>query len=127
MCAFKTFGDLHRDTERLIGRYSAFFDAVGERRSLDELHDECRRAVRFLEPIDVGDVRMIERRQQFGLALEASQTLCVGRKRLWQDFDGNVALEIRVCRPIHHAHATGTDLISDFVWTKAGARGKRHC
>ena len=37
-----------------------------------------------------------------------------------------VALEVRVRRTIHLAHAAGTDLAGDFIWAEAGARNEQH-
>ena len=55
---------------------------IGERLALDQLHDQdaaCRPDV--LETVDVRDVRMVERREQLRLALEARQALGIGGER----------------------------------------------
>ena len=46
-------------------------DAIRERRAFDEFEHECLRAIGVLEAIDCGDVRVIERGQNFSLPLEA--------------------------------------------------------
>ena len=62
-------GDLSRDAERLVERNRPLLDALGQRRPLDELHDE--RLV--LDAVDRRDVRMIERGEHLRFAREARQ------------------------------------------------------
>ena len=69
---------------------------------------------------------MIECREHLGLAVEPSDALGIGGHRFWKHLDGNVAVELRVRRPIDHTHATGTDLVSDLVRAKAGAGSYSH-
>ena len=58
---------------------------------------------------------MVERGEDFGFALETRESIGVRRDRRRQDFDRDLALEIRVGRAVHLAHATdakkGDDLI----------------
>ena len=44
-------------------------ETIRKRRALDELHDEAVSGARSLEPVNVGDVRMVERRERSRLAL----------------------------------------------------------
>ena len=57
-------------------------DAVRERRPLDQLHHERGDAVRSFQAVDRRDVRMIQRREDFGFALEPGQALGIGGDRL---------------------------------------------
>jgi hypothetical protein len=65
--------------------------------------------VRVLQPVNVGDVRVVERRKHLGFALKAGHTIGVCRKGLRQDFDGHVALQSTIPRAIHLAHAARAD------------------
>jgi hypothetical protein len=47
---------------------------------------------------------MIQRGQQLRFALKPGQPLRIVRKRLRQDFDGQVAPQLDVVRLIHFAH-----------------------
>ena len=67
---FERLGDLPRDRQRLVQRNRRSSNAVGQRRPLDELHDKCFAVGRVLEPVHRGDVRMIQRREDFGFALK---------------------------------------------------------
>ena len=76
---------------------------------------------RFFEPVDGGDVRMIQRGEDFRFALKARQPVRISRQRRRQDLDRDLALQLRVRRPIHLAHAAFADLGGDFVDAEAGA------
>ena len=73
-------GDLLRDRQRLVDRNRALCNSVGERRPLDQLHHERTDAVGLLQAVDLRDVRMIQRRQRLGFALEARQPLGICAK-----------------------------------------------
>jgi hypothetical protein len=57
-------------------------NAVGEGRALDELHHERLHARRLFEPVDGGDVRVIQRGEDFGFALKARQPVGIRRQSL---------------------------------------------
>ncbi len=67
--------DLARDAERLVDGKRPARDALGQRLAFDELQDERLGAARLLEAVDVRNVRMVERGEDLGLALEARQPL----------------------------------------------------
>jgi hypothetical protein len=69
--------DLASDWQRLIDRDRPGRDAIGERRPVDQLHDERVDAVLFDNPVDRGDVRVIERRENFGFALKSREMIGV--------------------------------------------------
>ena len=90
--------------------------------ALDQLHDESRGAVALLQTVDLRDVRMIERGEDFGFTLEARQPLAIGRHGLGQHLDGDGALQVGIAGAIHLAHAARADLGGDFIGTESGAR-----
>ncbi len=81
----------------------------------------ARDAAALFEPVDAGDVRMIERRERLRFALEARQPIGVLRERLRQDLDRDVAIELRVARAIDLPHAAFADRRSDLVDAETGA------
>jgi len=126
-------GDLARDPEgvidfqpaceltRLAVAISGRNEAV-ERHSLDQLHHERRCAGRALQPVDLGDVRMIEGGQHFCLTLESQQPIRIAGERWRQDFEGDIAFQVQVGRQVDLAHApfaqqransVGTDGVAD--------------
>ena len=70
-----------------------------------------------MTPIDLRDVRMVERRQRLRLALETGEPVGIGREELRQDLDGNVAIEFQIAGAIHLAHAAGAQKRHDLVRT----------
>jgi hypothetical protein len=84
-------------------------DEVGEGGALDELHDDRERALTLFQPVDVRDVRMVERGERRG-----------------QDLDRDVALELGVARAIDLAHAAFAEQGGDVVRTEPRARRECH-
>ena len=72
-----------------------------------------------LDAIDLRDVRMIERGEDFGFALETGQAVRVPGERGGQHLDGDLALQVRVGRPVDLAHAAVADLGGHFIGTEA--------
>ena len=118
---FEGFGDLLRDRQRLVKRDRSARDALREILALDQLHHEGLHAVGVLQPVDRGDVRMIQRGEDFRFALKARQAVGVGCQRRWEDLDGDLTLQLRVRRPIDFPHPTHAELRGDFVDAEAGA------
>ena len=83
--ASERLGDLARDLDRLLGGIGATscLMSPAEHGSMARKRTG-RRAVcpRFLEREQPGDVRVRQRRQQFGLALEALEPCGVGGERV---------------------------------------------
>ena len=102
-------------------RNRALRDALRKRRAFDQLHHERVHAVRVLQPVDRGDVRMIQRGEDFRFALKARQAVGVGGERRREDLDRDLTLQLRVGRPIDLPHATHAELRGDFVDAEAGA------
>jgi hypothetical protein len=50
-------------------------------------------------------------------ALEPREAIRIGREEIGQDFDRDVAMELRIAGAIHLAHTTGTDGGNDLVRT----------
>ena len=64
--------DLLEDRQRLGRRHGTALEPLGERLAEHELHLEERRVADFLEPVQRGDVGMVERGEHAGFALEAA-------------------------------------------------------
>ena len=71
--------------------------------------------------MNVGDVRVVERRERLGFPLESRETIGIIGKRLSQDFDRDIAIERCVSRAIHLAHTTGAEGSEDCVGTETRA------
>ena len=145
----ESVGDLPRDRERLVQRktdplrlaVAPVPDArsrpasarsvthavhqLGERGAIDQLHHD-RLGGAVLHAVDRGDVRVVERSQRLRLAREPASRSAIVANRLGQDLDRDVAIELRVARAIHLAHAAGPERPEDFVLTEARPDRERH-
>ena len=68
-----------------------------------------------LEPVDRGNVGMIQGRERLRLALEPRQTLRVRGERIGQDLDRDLAAETGIGGAVDRAHAALAELGSGFV------------
>ena len=95
-------------------------------RSADELEHERFQAVRFLEPMDARDVRMIQRSEKLRFPLESCEPFVIVGEFFGKNFDRDVALELRVARAIDLAHTAFSDWRDDLVGAEARSGGERH-
>ena len=102
-------GDLLRDLERLLDGDGAARETLLEVLALHELERQEGLAVRVLESVDRGDVRVVERGEQLRLALEAGEALGVLRHLERQHLDRDVATEGRVGGAVDLAHPAGPE------------------
>ena len=84
-------------------------DAIGQRRALDQLHDQERTAVALFETVNVRDPRMVERRQHLRFAAEPRQAFGIAGDRGQQHLDRDVAMQFRIACAIHFPHSAGAD------------------
>ena len=83
---------------------------IGDGLPFHQLHHQEALAVNLLEAMNPGDVAVGQRRQQPGLALEASQPVRILSKNLGQDLEGHITSELGVLRAPHLAHSALTQL-----------------
>ena len=107
--------DLARDGQRVRGPEASGLNDRVERLALHQLHHERRDPLGLFEAVDLRDVGMIERREQTRFALEPREAIGAAGECARQDFDRDVAPELRVARAIDLAHAAGADPRLDLV------------
>ena len=100
-------------------------EAIGQRRTLDQLHHQGHVAVGVLHPVDGGDVRVVERRESPGLPLEAGQVSGVPQ-RIGDHFHRHIPPQLRVARAVDAPHAALADQGGDFIDAAASARNQAH-
>jgi hypothetical protein len=83
-------------------------------------------AVAVLESVNRADMGMIQRREHARFAIEPCVAVGFREPRFGEDFDRDIASEIRVARAIHFTHATGADERDDFVGAYPSARRELH-
>ena len=97
---FERLRELSGDGQRLVDRDRAMPDPLRQVLTLHQLHRERGDATDFLEAVDLRDVRVIQGGERLRFALEASQPVRISPKRLGQDLDGNIAIELGISREI---------------------------
>ena len=112
---FERRGELAGDGERLRDRQCAALEAIGERLAFNQFEHQCADTIRFLQPIDRADVRVIECRERPRFAREAGAAFGIRREVRRQDLDGDVPTELAVARAIDLAHAAGAERGHDRV------------
>ena len=70
--------DAGRDGQRLVEGNRPPGDPLLEGGAVDELQHQGARAAVLLQAVNLGDARMVERREQLRLALEPGQAIRVG-------------------------------------------------
>ena len=64
---------------------------------------------------------MVQRREGLGFTCEPCEPFSVAREELRQDLDRDVAIELRVARPIYLAHAARAEGGENLVKAEASA------
>ncbi len=115
--------DLCRNAPRPGRRQRARPQPLAQAASRQELHDDVGRIV-GADVMHDDDVGMAEGRHRPRLASEAAQSFTVGGDLDGQDFDGDLAPEPRIARPINLPHPAGAERRDDLVraQTKSGSQ-----
>ena len=73
--------------------------------------------------MDVRDVRVVQRREDFRFALKACEPIGITRDRRRQDLDRDLPLQVRVGGAVDLAHPAHANLRGDFIRGRDGCRG----
>ena len=107
---FERLGDLLRDRQAPRRAESRLARCAATVVALDQFHHERAHAVRFFEAVDRGDVRMIQRREDFRFALKPREPV---RDRARTTSGRTLIATWRFSfvsrRAIHLAHAAGAE------------------
>ena len=118
--------DLPPDRDNFGDAERVMRDSFGERHALDEFEDEHLDSRRvFFETVNLGDVRVVERRERLCFAAETRSAAGIlfqhGTKNLQRD----VTVQFRVASAIDLAHASGAQWRDDLVGANACTGGQR--
>ena len=97
------------------GACSCGGEQLRQRWSVDQFHDERRRASGLVEAVHLRDARMVQRCEHLRFTLEAGQTLGIRGQRGRQYFDGDLAVEPHINRTVDLAHPAGAEHTDDLV------------
>ena len=99
----------------------------GEVFAFDQLHHERGDAVLLFEPVDLRDVRMIERGERLALRARSARGAPDRRANsVGQDLERDVAIELRIARAIDLPHAAGAKATEEFKAAEARTFSERH-
>src|SRR2546425_2966616 len=98
----------------LVGKRLAG-DAMLERLSLQELHDDEGLAWLLLDLMNHADVGMVECGGGSGFALESLERRLIARHLFRQEFEGHQPAELCVFGLVDHAHTAASELLQDAV------------
>jgi hypothetical protein len=118
-------GHLNRDGHRLVHGHGAPPQPLLEILAINQFHDQDVVVVEVLEAEQRGDVRVVQRRQDLGLALEPGVPVVVEGEIRRQKLQGDAATESGVVGPPHLAHSALAQLPGDAVRADLGADGQR--
>ena len=119
-------GHGNRNRQDLVESQAAFRNHFGEGPSFDQLHREERHAVDGLDRMNRDDVRMVERGDGPGLALEALAAFGIECRRVRQHLERDEPVEPRVPRFVDLAHTPAAERGDDLVRPETHACGERH-
>ena len=112
--------DLAGALDGLASWHGAAAQPAAERLAFQQFRDDVRRTVMETEVVDGDDVGMIELAGRARLLLESANPVHVGREGGQNQLHGHLAIETRVARAIHVAHAAGAEPRDDLVGAKPG-------
>ncbi len=129
---FEGLGNLPRQGPHLVERHGPARQPLREILALHELHRQGERGGRgarrghVLQPEDLRDVGVVERRERLGLALEAKPPVGIRGERGRQRFDGDRAAQACVPGAVDLAHAARPKGREDFIGAEASAGREGH-
>jgi hypothetical protein len=115
----KRLGDLPRDRQRVADRNCPAPDPLCQVFTFDQFHHQRGATSTLFEAMDVGDVRVVQRREELCFPLETRKALGIIGERIRQNLDCHIAFQLSVPRTPHFAHAAHADLGGDFVRAEA--------
>ncbi len=105
VCRIERVGDLPRNRDHVARWQRTLRDALGQRGSVHELHRDRVVPVSLFDTVDLGDVRVIQRRKRLGLASEARDAIGIVLHEGREDLQRDVTLQLRIARTIHLTHS----------------------
>ena len=113
------------DLKGLLQRRSSASQQLPECRAFDELHHDEELAVELPDVVDGDDAGVIQGGRRSCFVLEAPDGARVRERLDAENFDGDLAAELRVSCPIDLAHAARSEQSENLVWAteRTGSEG----
>ena len=94
-------------------------DLFGKSWTFDELEHQRLGCPGFFDAVNLANVGMVERGQDFRFSLKAAHALGIGGELLGQDFQRDISVQLGIGGAVDLAHAAFTDFLQDFVMADA--------
>ena len=99
--------------------HGPFCESRLERLAVDQLEDDATQVAVAGEAVHGADVRMVQRCQEPGLALESRESFLIVQERRRQHLDGDVPMQGVIVRAVDLAHAPRADARANLVDAEA--------
>src|SRR5881394_3686567 len=109
MCIGEPGRELNGVSNQLCNRQRPAGDAIGQRLTVDELHDDVIEPGVVADIVDGADARVIELRREPRFDVESPARVRIAAHGGAYDLDGHYSPEAGVARSIDLAHAAGRD------------------
>ena len=107
--------DLPGMSQRFSDWQRSMPETCGQRPSFHKLHRDAADVAGFLQSVNLGNVRMIERGERPRFAPETQQTFWISDEFAGKEFQRDVAIEFRIAPAIDLAHPAGSDGFENVV------------
>jgi hypothetical protein len=114
----ESFGHLAGDAKSLFQGHRAPDQTPGQILPGNELQYQKELALKVFEPVDGGDMRMVEGGEKTSFPFEAEAVLLVAKQWQGDGFDGNIPSEPGIVGAIHLPHTPRAYSFSNFVMSK---------
>ena len=126
VCGCERGGDLFAEAQDLLDRQWPADETLGERFAVHVLHDQEGVTVLLTDIMQGTDMRMVQSRDRAGFTFEAFEAVASAEFGPAKDLQSDGAIQTRVARSIHFAHAPDAEGALDRVWTQLTTRFQRH-
>ena len=120
------FRNLLEQRQGLLHRNRAGGDALRESLPFHQLHHQKLLTVRFFEPVERGDKRVIQRGEEPGLTFEPGDPVFILGELLRKNLDRDFSTQLGVLGPVNFTHSPYPDRSKDLVETQVNAGAESH-
>src|SRR5262245_36375395 len=126
MGSFECLGDLPGNGQCLIEGNPLTRNPCGEAFTIHQFEHEELDTVDFVQAIDRGDVRMVQRGEELRFATKAPESLWIAGEGLGQDLHRDIASELGITSTVDFTHPAAAKRGDDPVRAKVNARFEEH-
>src|SRR5579864_395662 len=126
MCLLQSLANFDSHFQHLVHRQRALAQAIAERFAFQVFHDQIASRILSAHVVEMTDVRVAERGDGTGFAIEALSGFDVAGKMFWQNLDGYNSVQPGIARPVHFSHTARAERRDNFIRTEFGPRREPH-